>query len=146
MRTEPRFLTVAQVAAALGVSGATIRRWVRDGHLVAVQIGGADGVLRIPEAELERLVAEARQDAMSIAAAADALKAADEALAAAKVIRDGCHEELVAACVADGWRVIFRQRDTLGHERVVFEHLHGGRAMALEDVLAASLREAPRHE
>ena len=54
-------MTVAQAAVALGVSGPTIRRWVRDGHLVAVQIGGADGVLRIPEAELERLVAEARE-------------------------------------------------------------------------------------
>ena len=59
---EPRFLSVAQAAAALGVSGPTIRRWVRDGHLVAVQIGGADGVLRIPETELERLIAEARKD------------------------------------------------------------------------------------
>lgn len=58
MRTEPRFLTVAQVAAALGVSGPTIRRWVKDGHLLGVQVGGTDGVLRIPETELERLVAE----------------------------------------------------------------------------------------
>jgi excisionase family DNA binding protein len=61
-RTEPCFLTVAQAAVALGVSGPTIRRWVKDGHLVAVQVGGADGVLRVPEAELERLIAEARQD------------------------------------------------------------------------------------
>jgi excisionase family DNA binding protein len=59
--TQPRFLTVAQAAVALGVSGPTIRRWVRDGHLVGVQIGGPDGVLRIPEAELERLVADARE-------------------------------------------------------------------------------------
>jgi excisionase family DNA binding protein len=58
---EPRFLSVAQAAAALGVSGPTIRRWVKDGHLVGVQVGGADGVLRIPEAELDRLVAEARE-------------------------------------------------------------------------------------
>jgi excisionase family DNA binding protein len=61
MRTEPRFLTVGQAAAALGVSDPTIRRWVKDGHLVAVQIGGADGVLRIPDTELERLVREARE-------------------------------------------------------------------------------------
>jgi excisionase family DNA binding protein len=59
---EPRFLTVAQAAVALGVSGPTIRQWAKDGHLVAVQIGGADGVLRIPETELERLIAEARKD------------------------------------------------------------------------------------
>jgi excisionase family DNA binding protein len=61
MRTEPRFLTVAQAAVALGVSGPTVRRWIHDGHLVAVQIGGADGVLRIPETELERLIVEARE-------------------------------------------------------------------------------------
>ena len=61
-RTEPRFLTVAQAAVALGVSGPTIRRWVRGGRLGAVQIGGETGVLRVPEAELERLIAEARED------------------------------------------------------------------------------------
>jgi excisionase family DNA binding protein len=58
---EPRFLTVAQAATTLGVSGPTIRRWVKDGHLLGVQVGGTDGVLRIPEAELERLVADARE-------------------------------------------------------------------------------------
>jgi excisionase family DNA binding protein len=61
MRTDQRFLTVAQAATALRVSGPTIRRWVRDGHLLGVQVGGADGVLRIPETELERLIAEARE-------------------------------------------------------------------------------------
>jgi excisionase family DNA binding protein len=58
---EPRFLTVAQAAAALGVSGPTVRRWVRAGRVVGVQVGGPDGVLRIPVDELERLVAEARE-------------------------------------------------------------------------------------
>jgi len=62
MRTEPRFLTVAQAAVALGVSGPTIRRWISEGRLGAIQVGGPDGVLRVPEAELERLVADARQD------------------------------------------------------------------------------------
>jgi excisionase family DNA binding protein len=61
MSTEPRFLTVAQAATTLGVSGPTVRRWVRDGHLVGVQVGGPDGVLRIPVDELERLIAEARE-------------------------------------------------------------------------------------
>jgi excisionase family DNA binding protein len=61
MRTEPRFLSVSETAVALGVSGPTIRRWVRDGHLLGVQVGGTDGVLRIPETELERLVVEARE-------------------------------------------------------------------------------------
>ena len=78
---------------------------------------------------------------MSVATAADKLKAADQALAAAKVIRDQCHEELVAACVHTGWRVIFRQRDTFGHERVVLEDT-AGRSGNLEDVVASVLREA----
>jgi hypothetical protein len=76
---------------------------------------------------------------MSIAAAADALKAADEALAAARVIRDQCHEELVAACVQAGWRPIFRHKEA-GQERVVLEDA-GGRSGNLEDVVAATLRE-----
>jgi excisionase family DNA binding protein len=61
MRTEPRFLTVAQAAVALGVSGPTIRRWVAEQRLGAVQVGGADGVLRIPVDVIERLAAEARE-------------------------------------------------------------------------------------
>jgi hypothetical protein len=76
---------------------------------------------------------------MSITAAHNKLKAADEALAAAKVIRDGCFEELVGAVVADGWRIVFRHRDVTGHERIVFEPRHGGRSLALEDVLAEVL-------
>jgi hypothetical protein len=78
---------------------------------------------------------------MSIAAAHNALKAADEALAAATVIRDGCFEEMIAAVVAEGWRVVFRHKDAAGHERVVLEH-YGGRSMDLEGVVAGTLREA----
>jgi hypothetical protein len=77
---------------------------------------------------------------MSVATAADKLKAANESLAAAKVIRDQCQEELVAAVVAEGWRIVFRQRDTFGHERVVLEDA-GGRSGNLEDVVASVLRE-----
>ena len=65
MSTGPRFLSVAEAAVALGVSGPTIRRWVADGHLVAVQVGGARSTLRVPVDELERLVAEARAAASS---------------------------------------------------------------------------------
>ena len=72
---------------------------------------------------------------MTIAAAHDALKAADDALAAARIIRDGCLEELVVAAEAEGWRVIFRHNDAAGHERIVLEHF-SGRSMALEGVLA----------
>jgi excisionase family DNA binding protein len=58
----PRFLSVSEVALSLGVSINTVRRWVKDGHLQAAQPGGEQGVLRIPDAELERL-ARARQAA-----------------------------------------------------------------------------------
>jgi excisionase family DNA binding protein len=62
-RVDPRFLSVAQAAVALGVSGPTIRRWVAEQRLGAVQVGGHDGVLRIPLDVIEQLVADARQDA-----------------------------------------------------------------------------------
>jgi hypothetical protein len=67
------------------------------------------------------------------------LRDADEALLAARVIRDQCHEELVAACVGAGWRILFRHKET-GHERVVLEDA-GGRSGNLEDVVAATLRK-----
>ena len=54
-RDQPRFLDVGQTALALGVSGATVRRWVHNGRLKAVQPGGPQGALRIPESELQRL-------------------------------------------------------------------------------------------
>ena len=76
---------------------------------------------------------------MTIAAAHDALNAADEALAAAKVIRAEAFEALVGAVVSEGWRTVYRHRDTAGHERVIFERY--GRSLALEDVLAETLRE-----
>jgi len=52
---DVRFLDVGQTALALGVSGATVRRWVRAGHLKAAQPAGREGILRIPATELERL-------------------------------------------------------------------------------------------
>jgi excisionase family DNA binding protein len=61
---DPLFLSVAEVALRFGVNAATVRRWVRDGHLAAVQVG-TGGALHVPEAELERLVAEAKSAATS---------------------------------------------------------------------------------
>jgi excisionase family DNA binding protein len=62
MRTDsPTVLSVAEAALRLGVGAATVRRWIHEQRLGAVQVGGTDGVLRVPEAELERLVAEARE-------------------------------------------------------------------------------------
>jgi hypothetical protein len=73
---------------------------------------------------------------MTIAAAHDALKAADEALAAAAVIRAEAFEALVAAVADAGWRPIFRNGD-----HVVVEHF-GGRSLALMDVVAELLGQA----
>lgn len=52
---SPRFLSIGEAAVQLGVSGPTVRRWVKSGHLRAVQPGGEQGVLRIPADELARL-------------------------------------------------------------------------------------------
>jgi excisionase family DNA binding protein len=61
-RTDsPTFLSVAEVAARLGVGVGTVRRWIASGHLGAIQPAGEQGVIRIPVDELERLAADARQ-------------------------------------------------------------------------------------
>lgn len=77
---------------------------------------------------------------MSIAAAADKLKAADEALAAGQVIRAEALEALINACEAEGWAVIFRFRDASG-ERIALED-GDGRSGDLMDVVDTVLREA----
>ena len=76
---------------------------------------------------------------MTIAAAHDALKAADEALAAAKVIRADAHEALVTAACNDGWKVVFSHRHSDGNHRVMLERY--GRSLALEELVAETLRE-----
>ena len=77
---------------------------------------------------------------MSIAAAHNALKAADEALAAGQVIRAEALEALINACEGAGWRVVFRHRSSVG-ERIVLEHF-SGRTTDLEGAVAWTLREA----
>jgi excisionase family DNA binding protein len=53
---DPRtFLSVGEAAIRLGVSGPTVRRWVKGGHLAAAQPAGREGLILIPAAELERL-------------------------------------------------------------------------------------------
>ncbi len=51
----PSFLSVSEAAIRLGVNAATVRKWIRDGHLKAARPGGELGSLRIPAGELERL-------------------------------------------------------------------------------------------
>jgi excisionase family DNA binding protein len=53
-----RFVSVSEAAVRLRVSAATIRRWIHAGHLAAVQPAGEQGLLRIPEAELDRLAGD----------------------------------------------------------------------------------------
>lgn len=51
---DPGFMTVAELAAALRVSGMTIYRQVRSGELESVRIGR---VIRIPERSWRKLLA-----------------------------------------------------------------------------------------
>ena len=50
-----RWLSVSETAARLGVAAPTVRRWIKSGHLAAVQPGGEQGVFRVPLTELDRL-------------------------------------------------------------------------------------------
>jgi excisionase family DNA binding protein len=47
-------MTVAEVATACGVTERTVRRWLRDGRLPALRVGGR---IRIPEHALRELTA-----------------------------------------------------------------------------------------
>jgi excisionase family DNA binding protein len=53
---SPRFLTLADVAEALNISGAQIYALVRRGELRGIKIGGR-GQWRVEAAELERYIA-----------------------------------------------------------------------------------------
>ena len=52
MRTEiaavQEFLTVAEAADLLGVNHQTVRRWISQGELPAVRLGGPGSHIRIP--------------------------------------------------------------------------------------------------
>lgn len=57
MRTDatsppPRYLSVYRVAEHMDVCVATVYRWISEGHLPAVRVGGT---LRIPASALENL-------------------------------------------------------------------------------------------
>jgi excisionase family DNA binding protein len=54
-----RLLTAPEVAAYCAVSLRTVRRWIDDGKLPALQLGRA---IRIDGGDLERLLARARND------------------------------------------------------------------------------------
>ena len=48
---DERVLTVNQVAAQLQVNVQTVRRWLRDGELIGIPIGGRTG-WRVPASEV----------------------------------------------------------------------------------------------
>jgi excisionase family DNA binding protein len=53
-QTYSPFLKVPEAAEALGVSERTIRNWIRDGQLPAIQPGGKGHTVRISERDLLR--------------------------------------------------------------------------------------------
>jgi excisionase family DNA binding protein len=61
--TEPRLLTVREVAQRLRSSPETVRRWLRQGKLRGFRPGGTKLGYRVAEDELERFIklSQARQ-------------------------------------------------------------------------------------
>ena len=57
-RAKPAYMSITDTAIHLAVSRRTVKRWIADDKIVAVKI---NGIVRIPIAEIERLV---NQDAM----------------------------------------------------------------------------------
>ena len=54
--SDERLLTVAEVAARVRVSEATVREWLRRGRLKGSRPGGTKAGWRIPESEVRRLL------------------------------------------------------------------------------------------
>lgn len=57
-QNEEQWLTVADVAERLRVSQETVRRWIRDGRLPVLDLGGPKVGYRIKESALATFVAE----------------------------------------------------------------------------------------
>src|SRR5262249_18473637 len=66
------FYTVEEVAALAGRSEYTVRRWIADGAVTPIRLadGGPSGRLRIPRAELERLIETGKGARIPVAAIA----------------------------------------------------------------------------
>ena len=54
---EDTLLTVEDIAKRLSVNINSVRRWIRSGDLVAIELGGAAGY-RIAQSELDRFIRE----------------------------------------------------------------------------------------
>lgn len=57
---SPELLRIPEAAEKLNVSRASVYRWIEEGRLPAVQLGGRGAPLRIPEAELGQWLEERR--------------------------------------------------------------------------------------
>jgi len=55
---EDKLLTTADVAERLQVNEQTVRRWIRDGDLRAVRLGGNKSGYRVLAADLGRFLAD----------------------------------------------------------------------------------------
>jgi len=58
---ERHYLTVGEVASEMRVIPLTVYRWISDGRLDAVRLGGGNGPLRIPAGALDEFVQPARK-------------------------------------------------------------------------------------
>jgi excisionase family DNA binding protein len=54
---SPELLRIPEAAERLNVSRASVYRWVAEGRLPAVQLGGRGSPLRVPTGELEEWLA-----------------------------------------------------------------------------------------
>ena len=59
--TEIEYLTVSQAMKATGRSKRTIDRWIKDGHLHSVDLGGYDGVI-VPRKEVAEVEKQMRDN------------------------------------------------------------------------------------
>jgi excisionase family DNA binding protein len=57
--TEDRLLTVDEVAERTRVQPRTVRRWLREGRLHGILLGGRKTGYRVKESDLEKFIAEA---------------------------------------------------------------------------------------
>lgn len=54
---SPELLRIPEAAERLNVSRASVYRWIEEGRLPAVQLGGRGSPLRVPTGELEEWLA-----------------------------------------------------------------------------------------